>query len=413
VTALTRPRRYQLRKSSLRVVQSGHPWLFRGQLSTAAQVFRDGQWLALVGPDNQPVASGIFEAEGAIAVRVLERSPRRPDAGWVDERVAAALARRASSPLPGETDAFRAIHGESDGLPAVVVDVYADTAVLLTYSSGAEALGRLAAAQVRRRLGLDRVVWKPAHRRRGPSGAGLRALHGEVPGEPLRVREGALELRLDAAHGQKSGAYLDLRGLRRWIAGQDLAGRRVLNLFSYTGWLGLAAERAGAALVANVDSSAAALEFAARHHAGPDERQRFTQADVFEWLPAQAEALARDPDRASREQFDLVIADPPPMTSRMSQVDRTLTAYRRLYAAAGRMVAPGGRVVACCCTSRVGERAFVRAAASGLGPGFRFERRLPPEVDHPVGFPEADYLKIALFVREAAAPTDRAISQES
>ncbi len=125
-------------------------------------MFRDGQWLALVGPDNRPVGSGIYEAEGAIAVRVLERSARRPDAAWVDERVAAALARRA--PLADETDGFRAVHGESDGLPAVVVDVYGDTAVLMTYSAGAEAMGRVAAAHVRRRLGLRRVLWKPAHR---------------------------------------------------------------------------------------------------------------------------------------------------------------------------------------------------------------------------------------------------------
>jgi 23S rRNA (cytosine1962-C5)-methyltransferase len=407
--ALTRPRRYQLRKSSLRLLESGHPWIFRGQLSSAAQVFRDGQWLALVGPDNRPVGSGIYEAEGAIAVRVLERSPRRPDAAWVDERVAAALARR--EPLRGETDAFRALHGENDGLPAVVVDVYGDTAVLMTYSTGAEAMGRLAAAQVRRRLGLRRVVWKPAHRRRGPGpfggpagrpfgptpggtrgvGERLRALCGQLPDGPLRVREEDLELWLDVAGGQKSGAYLDLRGLRRWVAGQDLGGRRVLNLFSYTGWLGLAAERAGAELVVNVDSSQAALAFAAQR-AGP--RQRFAAADVFEWLPAQA--------RTPGDSFDLVLADPPPMTSRMVQVERALSAYRRLYRAAAALVAPGGHVAACCCTSRVSARAFVDAVAAGLGPGFRFVRRLPPEIDHPVGFPEADYLKVVLFARAPA-----------
>jgi 23S rRNA (cytosine1962-C5)-methyltransferase len=415
--ALTRPRRYQLRKASLRLVESGHPWLFRGQLSSAAQVFRDGQWLALVGPDNRPVGSGIYEAEGAIAVRVLERSTRRPDAAWVDERVAAALARRA--PLAGETDAFRALHGESDGLPAVVVDVYADTAVLMTYSAGAEAMGRLAAAHVRRRLGLRRVLWKPAHRRRAPGpsgastgspvgpmpgrtggpGAGLRALFGDIPAEPLRVREDGLDLWLDVDSGQKSGAFLDLRGLRRWIATQELGGKRVLNLFSYTGWLGLAAERAGAELVCNVDSSQGALDLASRHLT---ERQQFVVADVFEWLPAQA--------REPADLFDLVIADPPPMTSRMTQVDRVLSAYRRLYRAAAALVAPGGRVAACCCTSRVSERAFVGAVTAGLGPGFRLERRLPPELDHPVGFPEADYLKILLFTRAPAPQPDTAVS---
>jgi 23S rRNA (cytosine1962-C5)-methyltransferase len=380
---LTRPRRYQLRKSSLQILASGHPWLFRGQLSSAASVFRDGQWLALCDQENRLVASGMYEAEGAIGVRILERSARPPDAAWVDERVAAALARRA--PLLTETDAFRAVHGESDGLPAVAIDVYADTAVLQTYSAGAEALGRLAAARVRARLGLARVLWKPAHRRRAGHQA-PRALCGALPGE-LRVREGELEFWLEPASGQKSGAYLDLRGLRRWLVGQDLSGRRVLNLFSYTGWLGLVAERAGADLVWNVDSSAAALELAARH-AGP--RQRFTTADVFDWLPG----LADDP-------FDLVIADPPPMTSRMDQVERALTAYRRLYGAIGRRIAAGGRVVACCCTSRVSERDFRRAVAGGLGPGFQFERRLPSEIDHPVGFAEADYLKILLFARSS------------
>jgi 23S rRNA (cytosine1962-C5)-methyltransferase len=395
---LTTPRRYQLRKESLRLVQSGHPWLFRGQLSSAAQVFRDGQWLALVGPDNQRVASGIYEAEGAVAVRVLERSARPPDAAWVAERVAAALARRA--PLRDETDAFRALHGESDGLPAVVVDVYADTAVLLTYSAGAEALGRLAAAQVRAQLDLARVLWKPAQRRRGGAASGLRALCGELPAGPLRVREGGLDFWLDPA-GQKSGAYLDLRGLRRWMLGQDLSGRRVLNLFSYTGWLGLAAESAGAALVENVDSSSAALELAARHHVRDQARQHFTEADIFEWLPTEAQR------RWVLEPFDLVIADPPPMTSRKIQVDRVLSAYRRLYAAIAPLVAPGGRVIACCCTSRVSERAFRAAVAAGLGAGFRFESRLPPEIDHPVGFPEADYLKIDLFARAQPAAASR------
>jgi 23S rRNA (cytosine1962-C5)-methyltransferase len=360
-------------------------------MSSAAEVFRDGQWLALCDHDNRAVASGIYEADGAIAVRVLERSARRPDAAWVDERVAAALARRTGSPLLGETDAFRAVNGESDGLPAVVIDVYGDTAVLQTYSAGAEPLGRLAAACARRRLGLARVLWKAARRRQGGGAGALRALWGALPGGPLRVREGGLELWVDVAAGQKSGAYLDLRGLRRWVSEQDLRGRRVLNLFSYTGWLGLAAERAGAGAVWNVDSSAAALDAAARLHAGPDERQRFTCADVFEWLPALA------PDAP----FDLVIADPPPMTSRMSQTGRVLGGYRRLHAAIARHVAPGGRVVACCCTSRVSEPAFRRAVEDGLGRGFRFERRIPPEIDHPAGFPEADYLKILVYRRAA------------
>lgn len=380
-------RRYQLRRSSVDIVASGHPWIFRGQLSSAATVFRDGQWLQLVDGANQVVGHGMYEAEGAIAIRVLERGARVPDAAWVAEKVERALARRA--PLKVETDAFRAVHGESDGLPAVVVDVYRDTAVLSTYSNGADALGRLVAARVCRTLGLARLLLKPAHRRPHPVGlaAGgppaLRRLRGDVPAAPIEIREGPLALRVDLT-GQKSGAYLDLRGLRRWLLSQDLAGARVLNLFSYTGSLGLAARQAGAAEVWNVDSSKSALDMAARFHRGGEQDR---VADVFEWLPRLERGAA----------FDLVIADPPPMTSRVAQVDGALAAYRRLYRAAAAHLAPGGRVIACCCTSRIDARSFQQAVVTGLGKGFRFDRRIPPEVDHPVGFPEADYLKVLVF----------------
>lgn len=376
-----RARRYQLRRTSVEIVASGHPWIFRGQLSSAATVFGDGQWLELVDGKNQVVGHGMYEAQGAIAIRVLERGARAPDAAWVAEKVERALARRA--PLKEETDAFRAVHGESDGLPAVVVDVYRDTAVLSTYSTGADALGRLVAARVCRQLGLARLLWKPAHRRSAGGPPALRPLRGDLPAAPIEIREGPLALHVDLS-GQKSGAYLDLRGLRRWILSQDLAGARVLNLFSYTGALGLAARHAGAAEVWNVDSSKSALDMAARYHGGG---QHDRVADVFEWLPRLERGAS----------FDLVIADPPPMTSRVAQVDGALAAYRRLYRAAAEHLAPGGRVVACCCTSRIDARSFQQAVVTGLGKGFRFDRRIPPEVDHPVGFPEADYLKVLVF----------------
>jgi 23S rRNA (cytosine1962-C5)-methyltransferase len=155
---------------------------------------------------------------------------------------------------------------------------------------------------------------------------------------------------------------------------------------SYTGTLGLAARTAGARAVVNVDSSRAALDLAARHHGGGSDD---VVADVFEWLPR----LARG------EEFQLVIADPPPMTSRIDQVAGALAAYRRLYRAAAPHVAPGGHIVACCCTSRIDARSFQTAVLAGLGAEFRLERRIPPEPDHPVGFAEADYLKVLVLYR--------------
>ncbi|MBP6633798.1 MAG: class I SAM-dependent methyltransferase [Kofleriaceae bacterium] len=392
---LRTPRRYQLNKHALAIVRSGHPWIFRDQLSSAAAVFASGQWLRLVAGDNQVVGHGVYEADGAIAIRVLSRGAERPRAPSWRARVEAALARRA--PLRAETDAWRALHGESDGLPAVVVDVFGDVVVAQSYSAGVDGLTRWAGRLVADHVGARAVVWRPARRRvgavrSGPTGAGAaepgRLLRGVLDG-PVTVREGDRRLVVDARAGQKSGSYLDLRGLRRHVAALPLAGARVLNLFAFTGGLATAAGAAGAGEVWNVDASEAALAHAAAHHDPPGAIVRQIKADIFTWLGGLDAA----------ESFALVIVDPPSMTSRIEQVPAVLASYRRLYQAAGRHVAAGGVLLAACCTSRVTRAQFDRAVREGLGAGFTHELDLLPELDHPATFAEARYLKIAQYRR--------------
>src|SRR5689334_15741529 len=129
-------RRYQLRKEAVGVALR-HPWVFRDHLSSAASVFGDGDWLRLVDGDNRVVGHGIYEAGGAIAIRMLRRGEAPPDAAWLRGRLAAAIARRAE--LAGRSDAIRLVHGESDDLPAVVIDRFADTLVVTSYAAGADA----------------------------------------------------------------------------------------------------------------------------------------------------------------------------------------------------------------------------------------------------------------------------------
>jgi len=393
---LTRGRRYQLNKAALRALEAGHPWIFRRQLSTAVAGFRDGQWLRLVDGGNRPVGWGMFEAEGAIGIRVLKRGEGAPDVHWLGARIHQALGWR--SELRRTTDAFRLLHGENDGVPAVTFDVYGRVGVLQTYSPGADPLGRLAAALACRGLDLEAVLWKAPRRRRStapgpPAGpAGVRALFGGLPG-PIGIseqRRGGDPLRLwvDPVGGQKSGAFLDLRGLRRWVAARPLAGARVLNLFSYTGALGAAAAAAGATEVWNVDASAPALAFGAEHH-GDAATTRWIEADVFDWLPTV------DPG----ERFELVLVDPPLMTSRRTGVPRALASYRSLYRQAAPRVAPGGWLVACCCTSRITQGDLRSAVDAAVGADLRFVERLPAEPDHPVRFPQSDYLKILVYRR--------------
>jgi 23S rRNA (cytosine1962-C5)-methyltransferase len=364
-------------------------------MSSAAGVFRDGQWLRLVDGANQVAGFGLYEAEGAIAIRVLRTGEAPPDAAWLRDTLARALARRAA--LAAATDGIRLVHGESDGIPAVVADRFGDAIVVASYAAGADALARYVARALAAAAGdpvvgpAHHVVVRAARRRRGPP-APPHVVRGAPP-ELARFTEGPLAFAVDLAGGQKTGTYLDLRALRRAVAEAPLADARVLNLFSYTGMLGRAAEAAGATEIVQVDASERALAFAAEHHVGDPARHRFVTADVFDWLPA----LPAD------ARYDLVIVDPPAMTSRAEQVPAVLAAYRRLYRAAARHVRPGGALVSACCTSRIPRDVFARTVRAALPAAFRRERDLPPEPDHPVAFPQADYLKV-LWWRAGDAP---------
>lgn len=385
-TRLTKPRRYQLTKESLSILKSGHPWIFRKHLSSAASVFENGQWLRLVDGQNRVAGFGFYHDVGAIAVRVLRQGDELPRAGWVRDLLRAAIDRRGV--LRREPGAFRAIHGESDGLPAVTADVYSDVAVVSSYALGADPVARLCARLLRREIPIAGVLWKPGSRRHDET-SGPRTLFGMVP-ERVQFREDTQTITVAPRWGQKSGTFLDLRGLRRFLRTSELQGASVLDLFSYSGTLGAAAEIAGAVRIWHVDSSRAALDLGAEHHRLDPEKHRYTEADVFDWLP----------ELSLEEKFDLAVADPPSMTSRTAQVPKVLRAYDALYRKLALHVKPGGMVVACCCTSRVDADSFLVTARRALGRDFRYLSRLPPEPDHPVGFKEADYLKILLFRRK-------------
>jgi 23S rRNA (cytosine1962-C5)-methyltransferase len=381
-----KPKRYQLTKDSARVVTSGHPWIFRSHLSSAADIFKEGDWLSLVGSKNEILGHGVFDKEGLIAIRVLKRGPNAPDLKYFHEKIDAALKKREN--LRNYTESFRAIHGENDGLPGIVVDIYKNTAVLQTYSKGMDTLGRYLAGRVQKQLDAQNLLWKMPSKRKGSKGGEApRLLGGSMP-KKITFREGKMQLTVEVGLGQKSGMFLDLRGLRKWLTTAPLTGKRVLNLFSYTGTLGLAAEVGGAKEITNVDISEGALKAAKEFHAIKKEKHRWITADVFDWLK----------ELSPKEKFDLIIVDPPMMAAEMSQVPQALRAYRNLYRKALDHLAPKGQIVACCCTSRISRADFLKEVQNTLGPkGLTKRKEIPPEDDHPVGFPEGDYLKIYIF----------------
>ncbi len=375
-------RRYQVKKEVETILKQGHPWIFKSHLSSATNVFKTGDLLSLVNAANEIVAYGFFEKDSLIAIRVIKFGKTPPDIKWFKAKLTQCLSKREN--IKNFTEGYRAIHGENDGFPGVVFDVYNKTGVLQTYVPSVDPLGRYLASVLRKELHLETVLWKSPSRRKKEGVT--RILYGKET-KLQKIREGKLKISVDVGEGQKSGTFLDLRGLRKFISLQNLKGKRVLNLFSYTGTLGLAAEVAGASEIWNVDISKGALKSSEDYHSLDKKKYRYIAADVFKWI----ESLP------PFEKYDVIIVDPPSMASEVKQVPVALKAYSRIYKRVLPHLKPNGMMIVCCCTSRIGRKQFTEVAKKSLSYSLSKIKSLAPEDDHPVGFPQGDYLKILVF----------------
>lgn len=379
------PLRYQLTKHAVAILRQRQPWIFRSHLSTALDKIPLGQWLKLVNSENQVVGFGVRETQGVIGIRVLSYTSAFPDVAHWDRIVEKAITRREN--VRKYSNAFRLLHGENDGTPGVVIDIYNEVGVLQTYSPAIDGLGRYLARIASNKLRLESMWWRLPAKRQREEKKSTRVLRGAPP-DVVHFKEGNLVITVSLHSGQKGGAFLDLRNLRKWLLlRRDLRGARVLNLFSYTGTLGLVCETAGASEVWNVDIARPALDFGKRYHTLPRSKTRFIEGDVFEWIKT----------LRSSERFDLIIVDPPQMASRTTQVKTALRAYQSLVECCRQHLRPGGRIVVTCCTSRIDRHVFEKLLEAILGREMRLEAKLRNEEDHPVIFREADYLKIVIY----------------
>jgi 23S rRNA (cytosine1962-C5)-methyltransferase len=420
------PPRVVLAKNLARSIRRGHPWLYRDALRPGPAL-PEGQPVTVSAPDGRPLARGFWDARSAIAVRIVDVEARGPGASArprelpsvLEDRVQAALDRRLGTIDRGRTDAFRVVHGEADGLPGVHADLYRDAVTLRFDGAGARAFyldprhrlpALLAAAGARRSIPIAAVL----ERRRGPrpdgdgdkpgttpsseangDGAAL-PLIGDIPAGEIEVRENGLRFGVDLRHGQKGGLFLDQRDNREHVRSLA-AGKRVLNLFGYTGGFSIYAAAGGAARTTTVDVAREALAAARRNfqrNALPvgDDAVELLAEDAFLFL----ERAVRD-----RSTFDLVISDPPSFAPSRKALPAALRAYRRLHRLCATVVAPGGVLCAASCSSHVGRDEFlatVEAGATDAGRRWVLQAMRGAAADHPVvpQFPEGDYLKFAV-----------------
>ncbi|HET7730708.1 MAG TPA: class I SAM-dependent rRNA methyltransferase [Usitatibacter sp.] len=368
-----------------------HPWVFSGAIEKVEGDPATGDTVAVVARDGAFLARAAYSAQSQIRARAWTfDAAQRVDEDFMRERLRAAIARRAVVP-PG-SDAMRLVHGESDGLPGLVADRYADTVVVQILSAGAERWRDLWAETLRSLTGAARVYERSDVEVRGLEGLAPRVgpILGDAPG-PVRVVEDGVAYDVDVAHGQKTGFYLDQRD-NRALAGRLAAGASVLNCFCYTGGFSLAALRGGAAKVTSLDTSEEALA-SARHNLAING----LDASRAEWLAADVFAQLRK-FRDQGRHFDVIVLDPPKFAPTEKHVPNAARAYKDINLWAMKLLAPGGHLLTFSCSAAVGPDLFhkiVAGAAADARSDLQVRRHLGPSLDHPVSihFPEGEYLK--------------------
>lgn len=368
-------------------LDAGHPWVYRDHVPSRFRA-DSGDFVRL--ECGRFSAWAVWDQDSAIALRVLSRHAR-PDQRWVRARVDEAWQLRARL-MPERTDAFRLLFGEGDGLPGIVVDVYAGFASMVSYSSALSQLSAWVAQALAERAEIRSVCERVTRRKQRASE--LRVLFGESPPDVIMVREHGLSFEVDFRSGQKTGLFLDHRENRQYLR-RLAAGKSVLNLFAYTGAFSVSCAAGGASRVTSVDIAAPAIEAAARnvvHNALPAALHEGIAADVFEFLAAA---------KAKGRRWELVIADPPSFASSRSELFGALRAYKKLHAAALSVLVPGGLYAAASCTAQVSADAFRQTLAEGaarVGQRLTVVHEAAHAADHPyaAGHLEGRYLKFVL-----------------
>lgn len=390
-----------------------HPWVFAGALVAVPEGLETGAAVRLAGPDGRFLAQGYFNGYSQIAVRVWSwEAGEAVDEAFFRRRIERALALRERLLAGTDTNAYRLVFSENDLLPGLIVDRYADVLCLQCHTRGIEAWRDTIVRALVGVLAPAGIYERSEAKVRAIEGAAPRSglLLGAVP-ELVEIRENGLRFLVDVVGGQKTGFFLDQRdkraALRRYVA-----GRRVLNCFSYTGGFSIAAGAAGAAQVTSVDVSARALELAARHvelNGLPPERFTFVTADVKDYLGQLAWRAAHRHDTPAESAdeadvpFDVIVLDPPAFVKDRRKVKEGLVGYRRINEAALRALPPGGVLVTCSCSAHVSLldfRHLLSECAGRAGRTLQIVESHGHGIDHPelVAFTEASYLKVLFCV---------------
>ena len=382
-------RRAVLNEAGLVRVKARHPWLFRGNLSQVPHCSQ-GDLVAFTDRDGEIQGWGLW-SDSALCIRVLTFGSHEPDQlALLRERLERAWNWRLTW-CAGE-EAFRWVHGEGDGLPGLIADLYGDVLVLQVSAFGWYRHLDEVAKIFRKVRKLSAIVLRNETKHLEQEGIPreVKALLGEMPKEPLKVKIGSLYEYVDVTAGQKTGAYLDVRRVPDMLA-PLYKDARVLDCFSYQGHFGLHALAGGAAEVVAVDQSESAIEVARKNLALNNLPEK------MQWRCGNAFDIMRQLD-ADRERFNLVIMDPPPFTPAKGQIASARRGYKELALRGLKRLGDGGHLVFLSCSHAFSREMLLdtlNEAARDDNCSCRIAAEIHQPPDHPAlaAVPETDYLK--------------------
>ncbi len=371
-----------------------HPWIFSGAVDQVNGSPQAGETVLVRNASGDLLGSAAFSPSSQIRARMWTWDTEESiDEGFFQKRLKKALEFRQAVIPTGETDACRLIHGESDGLPGLVVDRYADWLVVQILSCGSEAHRETLVRLLEELTGIGNIYERSDVDVRQLEGLADRTgvLRGVPPPDLVWIHENGLTFAVNLKKGQKTGFYLDQRANRLRV-GQLAENRSVLNCFCYSGGFSLYALKGGAKDVISVDSSQEALdlgELNLQTNSLPAENAEWLQGDVFH-------VLREMRDRARK--FDLIILDPPKFAHTAAQAEKAARGYKDINLLAFKLLNPGGILATFSCSGGVSAELFqkiVAGAALDAGVDARIIDLLRQGQDHPVAlnFPEGAYLK--------------------
>ena len=377
-----------LKKGRDAALRRGHPWVFSGALASVEGKLEPGDIVLAADATGRNLGLGFFNT-GDIAFRLLTDNPAaRIDAGFWRRRIERALALRRQV-VPPETDAFRLVNAEGDGMPGLVVDRYGGYLVFSIGTAGMEKWRETLVGLMVEAVGPVGIYERSEGRSRQLEGLAERIcpVVGEIP-ETAEITENGLRFVVDLITGQKTGFFLDQR-LNREIVGALSREAAVLNCFSYTGAFSVYAVRGGAKRVVSVEASAATNEIACRNlvrNGLSPENHPVLTANVFDYI------------RETEEVFDLIILDPPAFAKSRKDVARSARGYKEINLQAARRLREGGLLATFSCSNPIDPELFekiVLGAVRDAGKTAQVLRLLGAGPDHPVNLahPEGRYLK--------------------